>query len=62
VRCQSENVNSTITTNTEEMGDVQQVRRGRIYEEITDEDEEEEGSILSEYVLISKMTSLLIFL
>jgi len=56
VRCQSENVNSTTTrsteTNVEEMGDIQKVRRGRIYNEMTDEDEEEEGIILSEYVLI----------
>jgi hypothetical protein len=63
----SENVNSTTTrsteTNAEEMGDIQKVRRGRIYEEMTDEDEEEEeGIILSKYVLISKMLSLLIFL
>jgi len=36
----------------EEMGDIQKVRRGRIYNEMTDEDEEEEDIILSEYVLI----------
>lgn len=52
----SENVNSMTTrsteTNAEEMGDTQKVRRGRTYDEMTDEDEEEEGIILSEHILI----------
>lgn len=54
MRCQSENVDCTMTrcteTNAEEIRDIPQVRRERIDEEMTDEDEE--GIILSEYVLI----------
>ena len=56
---QGGNVNirdSTITRSTEtvaeEMGDIERVRRRRMYEEMTDEDEDEEGIISSEYVLI----------
>ena len=56
---QGGNVNirdSTITRSTEtiaeEMGDIERVRRRRMYEEMTDEDEDEEGIISSGYVLI----------
>ena len=42
----------SMATNAEEMGDLQQARRQRIYEEMTDEDEDEEGIISSKHVLI----------
>jgi hypothetical protein len=41
-----------MTTNAEEMGDIEQVKRRSMYEEMTDEDEDEEGIISSRYVLI----------
>jgi hypothetical protein len=57
---------STITrsteTNTEEMGDIQQVRRSRIYDVTTDEDEDEEGIISEEHLLIWKILNLWISL
>ena len=47
---------STITrfmqTNAEGMSDIQQMRRQRIYEEMTDKNEDEEDIISSRYVLI----------
>jgi len=48
-------------TIVEEMRDNIQIRRGWISEEMTDEDEEEEDYILSEYELILKIRNLLIF-
>ena len=56
---QDGNVNirdSMITRSTEiiaeEMGDIERMRRRRMYEEMTNEDEDEESIISSEYVLI----------
>jgi len=56
---QGGNVNirdSMITRSTEiiaeEMGDIERMRRRRMYEEMTNEDEDEESIISSEYVLI----------
>lgn len=48
-------------TNAEEMGDIRQVRRWRIYQEMTDEDEEEEGSISLGCVLTLKTLNLSVF-
>lgn len=68
MRTQGESIDDKISkvmgfmeTIAEEMRDNIQIRRGRISEEMTDEDEEEEGNILSEYKLTLKIRNLLIF-
>lgn len=68
MRAQGESIDDKISkvmgfmeTIAEEMRDNIQIRRGRVLEEMTDEDEEGEGYISLEYELILKIRNLLIF-